>query len=260
MNTIRTLHKMKARGEKIAMLTCYDASFAHLLDQAGLDCILVGDSLGMVIQGRRSTLGVSLQDMVYHTRAVARGNTNMLIVVDLPFASFECDPQQAFRSAAELMCAGAQMVKIEGGSDLAHTVEFLSGRGIPVCAHIGLTPQSVNIFGGYTIQGRDESGAARLLQAAKDLNNAGCALLVMECVPAALAADITAASLCPTIGIGAGVGCDGQVLVLYDMLGMGKAPSFVHNFLSEADSIDAAVRAYINAVRQSRFPSAEHSF
>ena len=262
MITVSTLNKMKQAGEKIAMLTCYEASFASLMSDAGVDMLLVGDSLGMTVQGHDSTLPVTLADMVYHTRAVARGNKNAMIVTDLSFGSFQQSKEQAFAAAVELMQAGAHMVKLEGGVWMAETTEFLQMRGIPVCAHIGLTPQSVNAFGGYKVQGKGDMAAQALLADAQAHADAGAALVLMECVPAALAAEVTRSINCPTIGIGAGVDCDGQVLVMHDMLGVfpGKTARFVRNFMQGQDSIQAAVSAYVNAVKKSEFPAAEHQF
>ena len=262
MITVSTLNKMKQAGEKIAMLTCYEASFASLMSDAGVDVLLVGDSLGMTVQGHDSTLPVTLADMVYHTRAVARGNKNAMIVTDLSFGSFQQNKEQAFAAAVELMQAGAHMVKLEGGVWMAETTEFLQMRGIPVCAHIGLTPQSVNAFGGYKVQGKGDVAAQALLADAQAHADAGAALVLMECVPAALAAEVTRSISCPTIGIGAGVDCDGQVLVMHDMLGVfpGKTARFVRNFMQGQDSIQAAVSAYVNAVKKSEFPAAEHQF
>ena len=262
MITVSTLNKMKQAGEKIAMLTCYEASFASLMSDAGVDMLLVGDSLGMTVQGHDSTLPVTLADMVYHTCAVARGNKNAMIVTDLSFGSFQQNKEQAFAAAVELMQAGAHMVKLEGGVWMAETTEFLQMRGIPVCAHIGLTPQSVNAFGGYKVQGKGDVAAQALLADAQAHADAGAALVLMECVPAALAAEVTRSINCPTIGIGAGVDCDGQVLVMHDMLGVfpGKTARFVRNFMQGQDSIQAAVSAYVNAVKKSEFPAAEHQF
>ena len=262
MITVSTLNKMKQAGEKIAMLTCYEASFASLMSDAGVDMLLVGDSLGMTVQGHDSTLPVTLADMVYHTRAVARGNKNAIIVTDLSFGSFQQNKEQAFAAAVELMQAGAHMVKLEGGVWMAETTEFLQMRGIPVCAHIGVTPQSVNAFGGYKVQGKGDVAAQALLADAQAHADAGVALVLMECVPAALAAEVTRSISCPTIGIGAGVDCDGQVLVMHDMLGVfpGKTARFVRNFMQGQDSIQAAVSAYVNAVKKSEFPAAEHQF
>ena len=262
MITVSTLNKMKQTGEKIAMLTCYEASFASLMSDAGVDMLLVGDSFGMTVQGHDSTLPVTLADMVYHTRAVARGNKNAMIVTDLSFGSFQQNKEQAFAAAVELMQAGAHMVKLEGGVWMAETTEFLQMRGIPVCAHIGLTPQSVNAFGGYKVQGKGDVAAQVLLADAQAHADAGAALVLMECVPAALAAEVTRSIACPTIGIGAGVDCDGQVLVMHDILGVfpGKTARFVRNFMQGQDSIQAAVGAYVNAVKKSEFPAAEHQF
>ena len=262
MITVSTLNKMKQAGEKIAMLTCYEASFASLMSDAGVDMLLVGDSLGMTVQGHDSTLPVTLADMVYHTRAVARGNKNAMIETDLSFGSCQQNKEQAFAAAVELMQAGAHMVKLEGGVWMAETTEFLQMRGIPVCAHIGLTPQSVNAFGGYKVQGKGDVAAQALLADAQAHADAGAALVLMECVPAALAAEVTRSINCPTIGIGAGVDCDGQVLVMHDILGVfpGKTARFVRNFMQGQDSIQAAVSAYVNAVKKSEFPAAEHQF
>lgn len=259
---LTTLQQKKIQGEKIAVLTCYDASFASLLDNSGIDVLLVGDSLGMVLHGMNSTLSVTLHDMQYHTRCVAKGNKNAYLVTDMPFGSYQQNPEQALRNAARLMAAGAHMVKLEGGAVMAETVQFLVQRGIPVCGHLGLTPQSVHQLGGYRVQGRNEVEAARLLADAKILADAGAGLLVLEMVPAPLAKQITAEIDIPTIGIGAGVDCDGQVLVLQDMLGIyaGKSPRFSRNFMQGAESIQAAVEQYVAAVKTGAFPAAEHSF
>ncbi|WP_416190690.1 3-methyl-2-oxobutanoate hydroxymethyltransferase [Neisseria sp. CCUG12390] len=261
MITVNTLQKMKAEGSKISMLTAYEASFAALMDEAGVDVLLVGDSLGMTVQGRASTLPVSLRDMCYHTEAVARGAKNAMIVSDLPFGAYQQSKEQAFAAAAELMAAGAHMVKLEGGVWMAETTEFLQMRGIPVCAHIGLTPQSVFAFGGYKVQGRGDKAQA-LLNDAKAHDEAGAAIVLMECVPAALAKRVTESVNCPTIGIGAGVDCDGQVLVMHDMLGVfpGKTARFVKNFMQGKDSIQAAVKAYVDEVKSQTFPAPEHTF
>lgn len=261
MITVNTLQKMKNEGEKIAMLTAYEASFATLMDQAGMDILLVGDSLGMAVQGRSSTLPVSLQDMCYHTAAVARGTQNAMIVSDLPFGAYQQSKEQAFIAAAELMAAGAHMVKLEGGVWMAETTEFLQLRGIPVCAHIGLTPQSVHAFGGYKVQGKGDKAEA-LLNDAVAHDQAGAAIVLMECVPAELGKRVTESVRCPTIGIGAGVDCDGQVLVMHDMLGVfpGKTAKFVRNFMEGQTSIQAAVAAYVAAVKNRSFPAAEHTF
>lgn len=259
--TLATLKGMRERGEKIAVLTCYDASFARVLDAAGIEVLLVGDSLGMVVQGHASTLPVKLAEMAYHTRCVAAGTGRAFIVADLPFGSYQPSPERAFTAAAKLMAAGAQMVKLEGGAVMVDTVAFLTQRGIPVCAHLGLLPQSVNQLGGYKVQGREDAAADQLIADARALEAAGAGLIVLEMVPAALAQAVTATLTIPTIGIGAGVDCSGQVLVLYDMLGLyPRPPKFSKNFLEGSNSIEAAVRAYVAAVKDGRFPAAEHSF
>ena len=254
--TLHRLRAMHAAGEKIAMLTCYDASFARLLDDAGVDVLLVGDSLGMVLQGRDSTVPVSLDEMAYHTQCVARGNTHAWIVADLPFGSYHASTDQALRSAVRLMQSGAHMVKLEGGGWTADTVRWLVERGIPVCAHLGLTPQSVHALGGYRVQGRDEQAAQTLRRHARELAEAGAAMLVLELMPSALAGELTAALPIPVIGIGAGAACSGQVLVLHDMLGItrGKLPRFVRDFLNEGGGVEAAVKRYIAAVKDGSFP------
>lgn len=261
MNLVK-LQQMKQQGEKIAVLTCYDASFATLLENAGVEVLLVGDSLGMVLQGANSTLAVTLHDMQYHTRCVAQGSKQAYIVSDMPFGSYQQNPEQALRNATRLMASGAQMVKLEGGAVMADTVRFLTQRGIPVCGHLGLTPQSVHQLGGYRVQGRDDATAAQLLADAKVLADAGAGLLVLEMVPAKLAQEVSAAIRIPTIGIGAGPDCDGQVLVLQDMLGIyaGKSPKFSRNFMQGADSIQSAVEAYVQAVKNGSFPTTEHSY
>ena len=261
MITVNTLQKMKAEGEKIAMLTAYESSFAALMENAGVDVLLVGDSLGMTVQGRKSTLPVSLRDMCYHTENVARGTENAMIVADLPFGAYQQSKEQAFAASAELMAAGAHMVKLEGGVWMAETTEFLQMRGIPVCAHIGLTPQSVFAFGGYKVQGRGDKAEA-LLHDAEAHDAAGAAIVLMECVPAALAKRVTEAVSCPTIGIGAGADCDGQVLVMHDMLGVfpGKTAKFVKNFMAGRSSIQEAVGSYVAEVKAKTFPAAEHIF
>jgi 3-methyl-2-oxobutanoate hydroxymethyltransferase len=260
--TLTTLKAMHVRGDKIAMLTCYDASFAALLDGQGVDVLLVGDSLGMVLQGFDSTLPVTLDDMVYHTASVARGSKQAFMVADMPFGTSQVSPQQTFAHAARLMVAGAQMVKIEGGEEMAETVHFLTTRGIPVCAHIGLTPQSVHQLGGYKVQGKSIDSAQRLMADALVLQQAGAGMLLLEAVPAALATDITTALSIPTIGIGAGAGCSGQVLVLYDMLDIypGRKARFVKNYMQGATSISDAVRLYVTEVKSGSFPATEHSF
>ena len=248
---------MHAAGEQIAMLTCYDASFARLLDEAGVDVLLVGDSLGMVLQGHGSTVPVSLDEMAYHTQCVARGNTHAWVIGDLPFGSFQASADQAMRSAARLMQSGAHMVKLEGGGWTNDIVRFLVERGIPVCAHLGLTPQSVHALGGYRVQGREEQAAETLRLHARELAEAGASMLVLELMPSALASAITAALPVPVIGIGAGAGCSGQVLVLHDMLGItrGKLPRFVRNFISEGGGVEEAVRRYVAAVNDRSFPA-----
>ncbi|MCB1937634.1 MAG: 3-methyl-2-oxobutanoate hydroxymethyltransferase [Rhodocyclaceae bacterium] len=261
--TLTTLGKMRAEGDKIVMLTGYDASFAALLERCGVDIILIGDSLGNVLQGQKTTLPVTIEHMVYHTECVVRGCNRPFIVADMPFGSYHESPEQAMRNATRLMAAGAQMVKLEGGAFMAETVRFLVERGVPVCAHIGLTPQSVNQLGGYRVQGRTEEGAAQLQADALALEAAGAALMVMEMVPAAVAAAVTAAlSTMATIGIGAGVDCNGQVLVLHDLIGVfpGHKARFVKNFMVGAGSIDEAVTRYVEAVRSRSFPAAEHCY
>ena len=261
--TLHRLREMYAAGEKIAMLTCYDAAFARVLDDAGVDSVLVGDSLGMVLQGRASTLAVSIDEMVYHTGCVVRGNRTAWVIADMPFGSYQESADVAMRHAALLMQQGAQMVKLEGGGWTAPTVRFLVERGVPVCAHLGFTPQSVHALGGYRVQGRDEAAARTLRCQAEELAAAGAELLVLEMVPAALARDLTQTLSIPTIGIGAGVGCSGQVLVLHDMLGVtgGEPLRFVRNFLDGSASIAQAVRQYVADVKGGRFPDdALHGF
>lgn len=244
------------------MLTAYDASLAAVCDRAGIDVLLVGDSLGMVIQGRDSTLPVTLADVVYHTRCVAAGATRALVVADLPFGSYQASPKVAYSAAAAAMQAGAQMVKLEGGAWLAPTVSFLTTRGIPVCGHVGLLPQSVHALGGYRVQGKTPDAVASLLDDARALVAAGAAMLVVECVPSAVGEALTQAAGVPVIGIGAGPSCSGQVLVIYDALGIqpGRAARFVRNFMAGADGIEAALRAYVAAVRDGSFPARENCF
>ena len=261
--TVATLQAMKQSGEKITCLTAYDYSFASLLDRAGLDMVMVGDSLGMVMQGNDSTLPVTVEDMIYHTRCVARGVERALLIADMPFMSYQVSPEQAMANAGRLMQeGGAHMVKLEGGAVMVESVRFLVDRGIPVCGHLGLTPQSVHKLGGYRVQGREEAAAYHIREDAQLLQEAGASLVVLEAVPAALAATISKDLRIPTIGIGAGVDCDGQVLVLQDMLGLYPRPSpkFSHNFMHGTDSIESAVRAYVDAVRARNFPAAEHSY
>ncbi len=260
-----TLHELASkhgRGEKIATLTAYDASFAALVDRCGVDIILVGDSLGNVIQGQTTTLPVTLEHMIYHTEAVVRGAKRAFIASDMPWGSYQESPEQALRNASRLMAAGAQMVKIEGGAVMADTVRFMTERGIPVWAHIGLTPQSVHALGGYRVQGKGEEAARRMKEDALALQQAGASMLLLEMIPAALGAELTQTLHIPTIGIGAGVDCSGQVLVLHDMLGVypGKTARFVRNFLTDQSSIDDAIRAYVQAVKDSSFPGPEHIY
>lgn len=255
--------KMRAAGEKIAVLTCYDSSFASMLDRAGVDVLLVGDSLGNVLQGHTSTLPVTMDHMEYHTGCVARGATRPLIIADMPFGSYQESPAQAMRNAARLMAAGAQMVKVEGGAHMAETVRFLVERGVPVCAHTGLTPQAVNQLGGYRVQGATEDSAAVLKADAKALEDAGAAFMVLEMIPASLGAAITQSlARMATIGIGAGLDCDGQVLVLHDMLGVypGKKPRFTKDFMPGAASIEGAIVAYVQAVKGKTFPAPENCY
>jgi len=259
--TVPRLQAMRDAGEKIAILTGYDASFAALLERAGVDSILVGDSLGNVLQGHSTTLPVTLTDIAYHTACVARGSRTPLLISDLPFGCYG-DAATAFASAVTLMQAGAQMVKLEGGAWLAPIVKFLVERAVPVCAHIGLTPQSVHAFGGFKVQGKTDAAAEQMKVDALALQHAGAQLMVIEAVPAALGAAVTEALTIPTIGIGAGLDCSGQVLVLHDMLGIfpGKRPRFVKDFMQGQPNIEAAARAYVQAVRDKTFPAAEHTF
>ena len=260
--TLTKLQTMRSKGEKIAVLTCYDASFATLLEAQGVDVLLVGDSLGMVLQGHETTLPVTLDDMAYHTACVARGAKQAFIVADMPFGTFQVSPEKTFEHAARLMEAGAQMVKLEGGASMVETVRFLTGRGIPVCGHLGLTPQSVHQLGGYRVQGKDSAAAQKLLEDAVALEQAGAGMIVLEAMPALLVAEITAALSIPTIGIGAGAACSGQVLVLHDMLDIypGKKARFVKNYMQGANSIADAVANYVAEVKAGDFPAQEHSF
>lgn len=259
--TVTTLRKMKREGEKIVMLTAYDASFAKVLDAQGVDVILVGDSLGMVIQGHDTTVPVTMDEMVYHTRAVTRTAAHALVIGDLPFMSYT-SPDMALRNSARLMQEGrAQMVKLEGGAPQVATVSQLAHHGVPVCAHLGLQPQSVHKLGGYRVQGRDEAVAKQMLDDAKALQDAGADLLVLECVPVSLAEQITQALEIPVIGIGAGRGCDGQVLVLHDMLGISpRAPKFSQDFIGTGATIPQAVASYVQAVKAGTFPQDQHCF
>jgi len=258
-----TMHELGklAGARKLVMLTCYDATFARVLDGAGVDLLLVGDSLGMTVQGHDSTLPVSVADMIYHTRCVARGTQRAWIVADMPFGSYQRDPAQALDNAVALIQAGAQMVKLEGGAEMAPTVAFLVERGVPVCAHIGLTPQHVHVFGGYRVQGRGEA-AQRVQSAARALEHAGAAMMVIEAVPEPLARTIATTVRPLTIGIGASPACGAQVLVLHDLLGIGGArrPRFVKDFLAITGTIEAAVRLYVAEVQAGRFPGPEHVY
>lgn len=260
MLTLNSLQKMRQEGTPIAALTCYDSSFAVLLEDSGVDVLLVGDSLGMVIQGKNSTLSVSMEDMIYHTKCVAQCSKSSFVMADMPFGSYQENAEKAFANAAMLLSSGAHMVKIEG--TLFDTVRFLVERGIPVCAHIGLTPQSVHRIGGYRVQGRTEEDAKRLLDEAVALEEAGASMLLLEAIPGELARRITERLSIPTIGIGAGSACSGQVLVLYDMLGIypGKQAKFVKNYMEQADGIRSAVRRYVEEVKQGIFPGPEHTF
>ena len=259
--TIPSLNAMRAAGSKITMLTCYDASFAALMDRCGVEVLLIGDSLGMVCNGHQSTLPVTVQELAYHTAAVARGNKSALVLADMPFGTY-ATPQAAFDNAVKLMQAGAHMVKIEGGAWVAETVRFLVERSIPVCAHLGLTPQSVHTLGGYKVQGKTVESAELLKQDALKLQAAGAAMVVLEAIPTALGKEVTDMLSMPTIGIGAGPDCSGQVLVMHDMLGVfpGRKARFVKNFMEGQTSVQAAVAAYISAVKDGSFPALEHCF
>ncbi len=261
MQTISRLQAMKQKGEKIACLTAYDALFTYFADQAGLDLLLVGDSMGNTVQGHTDTIPVTLEEMCYHTRCVARGNQNAFLLGDLPFLTYT-NPQQTLESSAKIMQSGAQMVKLEGGRWLVETFEILTTRGIPVCAHLGLTPQSVRRLGGYKIQGRDQNSAERIFEDALLLEKAGAQLLVLEGIPKILGKRITEALKIPTIGIGAGPDCDGQVLILHDLLGLirGKPLTFAKNFLQDSGNILEAFKAYREAVKSGSFPGLEHCF
>jgi len=259
--TVTAMKKMKEASDKITWLTAYDYSFASLVDSAGVDAILVGDSLGMVIQGHDTPVPVTIEDAVYHTACVARGASNAMIVGDLPFGSYQVSKEQAYENAVRLMQAGAHTIKFEGGELQVETIKFLVDRGIAVCAHIGLTPQSVHQLGGFKVQGRGAS-AKQLIEDAIGVEQAGAFAVVLEAVPQSLAAEITARLSIPTIGIGAGVECDGQVLVLQDMIGIypKKSPKFCKNFMQEADSIGEAIEKYVGEVKTGVFPAEEHSF
>jgi len=259
--TLTTLQSLKQKGEKITM-TCYDATFAHACNEAGVEVLLVGDSLGMVLQGHDSTLPVTIAEMAYHTACVKRSNTDALILADLPFMA-NATIEQTLTNSAMLMQAGAHMIKVEGALWLAESIRLLAERGVPVCAHMGLTPQAVNILGGYKVQGRNENQARQMRADAISLEQAGAAMLLLECVPSELAAEISQAVKIPVIGIGAGSDTDGQVLVLHDMLGLsitGRVPKFVKNFMNGQDSIQSALKAYVNEVKAVTFPGIEHGF
>jgi 3-methyl-2-oxobutanoate hydroxymethyltransferase len=259
--TLHTLSACKQAGEKFAALTAYDACFAHAVSEAGIEVILVGDSLGMVLQGQDSTLPVTMDDMVYHTQSVSRGNQGALVMADMPFMSY-ATTELAMANAARLMQAGAHMVKLEGDRWLADAITLLSERGIPACVHMGLTPQTVNKMGGYKVQGRDSESAKQMIEDAVLLEKAGASTLLLECVPALLAEEITRAVDIPVIGIGAGAATDGQVLVVHDMLGLTpkRTPKFVKNFMEEASDVQSALRAYAMAVKDGSFPAEEHTF
>lgn len=259
--TIPAVQALARDGAKIAMLTCYDASFAGVCERAGADVLLIGDSLGMVIQGHDSTLSVTLDDVIYHTAAVARGCTRPLLIADLPFGSYQASAQAAYAASVRALQAGAQMVKIEGGAWVAQTIAFLVERGIPVCGHIGLQPQSVNMLGGFRVQGKGDA-VDLVIADAHAVEAAGASLMVVECVPRTLAVRLCEGARIPVVGIGAAPECAGQVLVLYDVLGIQATPParFVRNFAEGADSIESAVRAYVAAVKAGTFPAAEHCF
>jgi 3-methyl-2-oxobutanoate hydroxymethyltransferase len=260
--TLTDCAALKSRGEKIVMLTCYDASFAALCDEAGVEILLVGDSLGMVVQGHDTTLPVTLDEMAYHTACVARGSKRGLVIADMPFGSYQASKAQALVNAVRLMAAGSQMVKLEGGRPMLETVRFLVERGIPVCGHVGLTPQAVHQLGGFRVQGKAPDAARTLFEDARALQDAGAAMIVLEAIPAALAAKVTEALAIPTIGIGAGAACSGQVLVLHDMLDIypGKKAKFVRNFMAGADGVRSALRRYVEAVKSGEYPGPEHAF
>ncbi len=259
--TLTTLNNMRQSGDKIVMLTCYDASFASMMDRCGVDILLVGDSLGMVCQGHQSTLPVSNTDVAYHTACVSRGNDKSFVIADMPFGTYPT-PEQAFANAVQLVQAGAQMVKVEGGAWIAPIIQFLTERAIPVCAHLGLTPQSVHQLGGYKVQGKTTEAADILKADALKLQAAGAALLVLEAIPAPLAKEVTDLLHIPTIGIGAGPDCSGQVLVMHDLLGVfpGRKARFVKNFMEGHSNIDDAIKAYVAAVKDQSFPAPEHCF
>ena len=260
--TVNTFQKMKRESDKITWLTAYDYSFASLIDNAGVDAILVGDSLGMTIQGHNTPIPVTIEDSIYHTQCVARGVKNAMIVGDMPFGSYQVSKEQAYENAVRLMQAGAHVIKLEGGELQVETIRFLTERGIAVCAHIGLTPQSVHQLGGFKVQGRGDDAAQKLSSDALEVEQAGAFSVVLEGIPMSLAKDVTEQLTIPTIGIGAGPDCDGQVLVLQDMIGVypQKSPKFSKNFMHGADSIQAAVESYVAEVKSGAFPTTDHSF
>ncbi|WP_429059829.1 3-methyl-2-oxobutanoate hydroxymethyltransferase [Aeromonas veronii] len=259
--TTASLLKMKQEGQKFTAITAYDATFAKLFDDEGAHVLLIGDSLGMVLQGGQDTLAVNMDEMVYHTRCVARGASKALVVADMPFMSY-ATPEQTSQNAARLMAAGARMVKMEGGDWLCDSIRHLTRNGVPVCGHLGLTPQSVHVFGGFKVQGRDEFQAQEIYRQALELQAAGIQLLVLECVPTALAERITKALRIPVIGIGAGPATDGQILVMHDAFGVtsGYVPKFTKNFLAETGDVRAAIRLYVQQVSEGSFPGPEHCF
>ncbi|MFM5340234.1 3-methyl-2-oxobutanoate hydroxymethyltransferase [Aeromonas veronii] len=259
--TTASLLKMKQEGQKFTAITAYDATFAKLFDDEGAHVLLIGDSLGMVLQGGQDTLAVNIDEMVYHTRCVARGASKALVVADMPFMSY-ATPEQTYQNAARLMAAGARMVKMEGGDWLCDSIRHLTRNGVPVCGHLGLTPQSVHVFGGFKVQGRDEFQAQEIYRQALELQAAGIQLLVLECVPTALAERITKALRIPVIGIGAGPATDGQILVMHDAFGVtsGYVPKFTKNFLAETGDVRAAIRLYVQQVSEGSFPGPEHCF
>ncbi|MEH8197284.1 3-methyl-2-oxobutanoate hydroxymethyltransferase [Aeromonas allosaccharophila] len=259
--TTASLLKMKQEGQKFTAITAYDATFAKLFDDEGAHVLLIGDSLGMVLQGGQDTLAVNMDEMVYHTRCVARGASKALVVADMPFMSY-ATPEQTYQNAARLMAAGARMVKMEGGDWLCDSIRHLTRNGVPVCGHLGLTPQSVHVFGGFKVQGRDEFQAQEIYRQALELQAAGIQLLVLECVPTSLAERITKALRIPVIGIGAGPATDGQILVMHDAFGVtsGYVPKFTKNFLAETGDVRAAIRLYVQQVSEGSFPGPEHCF
>lgn len=264
--TLTDLRNMKAQGEKIACLTAYDASFAALEDRAGVDVVLVGDSLGMVIHGLQTTVPVNMDDMVYHSRVTARGLARAFLMVDMPFLSYATRDQALMNAGRLMQEGGAKMVKLEGGEIQADIVRYLTERGVPVCGHIGLKPQLVHKTGGFKVQGRDEPAAKAMIRDAEALQDAGADVLLLECVPSALGAEITRKARVPVIGIGAGPDVDGQILVLYDILGIPgstpgrRTPRFVRNYMDGAASIEAAVQSYVRSVKDKSYPAPEHCF